>query len=87
MFIVLTYDVNQKRVGKVMKICRKYLVHVQKSVFDGIITEAKLKSLKGELAKVIDFDEDAICVYSTMALHDIRKEQIGTVEKHSCIIG
>jgi CRISPR-associated protein Cas2 len=49
MFVVLAYDVNQKRVGKVMKICRKYLVHIQKSVFEGNITESKINALKKEL--------------------------------------
>lgn len=34
MFIILSYDINKKRVGKILKICRKYLVHVQKSVFE-----------------------------------------------------
>lgn len=48
MYVVLTYDVNEKRVQKAMKVCRKYLVHVQKSVFEGNITEAKLKKLKKE---------------------------------------
>ena len=46
MFVILSYDVNRKRVSKAMKICRKYLVHVHESVFEGTITESKLKSLK-----------------------------------------
>ena len=49
MFVIVTYDVNVKRNNKVLKICRKYLVHVQKSVFEGNITEAKLGKLKSEL--------------------------------------
>ena len=49
MFVIVTYDVATKRVAKVMNTCRKYLTHVQKSVFDGMITEGKLKSLIGEL--------------------------------------
>ena len=63
MFVVLSYDINQKRVNKVLKICRKYLVHVQKSVFEGTITQSKLNSLKNELENVIDFDNDGICIY------------------------
>lgn len=53
MFVVLTYDVGVKRVSKVMKACRKYLVHVQKSVFEGSVTEAKLEKMKRELQKII----------------------------------
>lgn len=86
MFVILVYDVNQKRGGKVMKICRKYLVHVQKSVFEGIITEAKFNSLKRELKKVIDFENDGICIYSTNSSQYLLKEQIGAVEEHSHII-
>ena len=48
MFVILSYDVNKKRVSKAMKICRKYLVHVHESVFEGTLTEAKLKNLKRE---------------------------------------
>ena len=29
MFVIVTYDVAQKRVTKIMKICRKYLHHIQ----------------------------------------------------------
>ena len=48
MFVIVTYDVAQKRVTKTMKICRKYLTHVQNSVFEGMITEGKLNKLKPE---------------------------------------
>lgn len=46
MFVIVVYDINRKRVGRALKICRKYLVHVQKSVFEGNITEGQLKQLK-----------------------------------------
>lgn len=51
MFVILTYDVNSKRDSKIMKTCRKYLTHEQKSVFEGVITKAKLDSLKKEIKK------------------------------------
>lgn len=86
MFIILAYDINQKRVGKVLKICRKYLTHTQKSVFEGSITEKKLERLKSELKGVIDTGEDAICIYSMLSLQNMSKEQIGVVEDHSHII-
>lgn len=80
------YDVDQKRVGRVLKICRKYLTHVQKSVFEGPITEAKLTSLKTELKKTIECDYDGICIYTTTDPHAFLKEQIGVMEDHSHII-
>ena len=59
------YDVNEKRVQKVFKICKKYLSHFQFSVFRGEITPSKLIELKTELNRVIDKNEDFICSNST----------------------
>ena len=86
MFVILTYDVNRKMVSKVMKTCRKYLFHVQNSVFEGTITEAKLKRLKGELENKIDKTADRICVYEFDSTKYSRKVQLGSVEEISNII-
>ncbi|MGL6106098.1 CRISPR-associated endonuclease Cas2 [Romboutsia sp.] len=56
------YDIGEKRVNKVFKICKKYLTHFQKSVFRGEITPSNIISLKKELNKIIDEDEDFICI-------------------------
>ena len=55
-YAFLFYDVGEKRVQKVFKICKKYLAHYQKSVFRGDMT------LRAELKKVINEDEDFICI-------------------------
>ena len=59
-YVILVYDVKKKRVQKVMKICRKYLNHLQNSVFEGNITEAKLNRLKNEIKSAIDIKNDSI---------------------------
>ena len=46
---ILVYDINEKRVTKVLKTCRKYLYWVQNSVFEGEISPAKLEKLKLDL--------------------------------------
>ena len=56
------YDVSEKRVQKVFKVCKKYLSHFQKSVFRGEITPSKLISLKKDLNNVIDKKQDFICI-------------------------
>lgn len=61
-YAFLFYDVNEKRVQKVFKICKKYLSHFQFSVFRGDVTPSKLIELKNELNKVIDKDEDFVCI-------------------------
>lgn len=56
------YDVNEKRVQKVFKICKKYLSHFQFSVFRGDVTPSKLIELENELNKIIDKNEDFVCI-------------------------
>ncbi len=63
MFTIVVYDINVKRTARVMRICKKYLEHVQKSVFEGSITEAKLNKLKKELFRAIVKDEDSIIIF------------------------
>lgn len=64
MFVILVYDMNVKRVGKALKICRKYLYWVQNSVFEGEILESNLIKLKMELKKLMNPDEDSVIIYS-----------------------
>ncbi|MBQ3946432.1 MAG: CRISPR-associated endonuclease Cas2 [Alphaproteobacteria bacterium] len=82
MYVILVYDVAAKRDTKVMKICRKYLSHDQRSVFEGILTESQLKHLKRELKGVVDVEEDCINIYEFDSLKYTAKESIGmnTVE-------
>ena len=76
-YAFLFYDVNEKRVQKVFKICKKYLVHYQKSVFRGEITPAKMMKLKNELKKLIDEEEDFVCIISTMSDATFKEEVLG----------
>lgn len=61
-YAFLFYDVNEKRVAKVFKVCKKYLSHYQKSVFRGDITPSKLILLNNDLKKIIDEDQDFVCI-------------------------
>lgn len=85
-FTMLSYDIKVKRVSKAKKICRKYLNHVQKSVFDGAITEGQLKRLKNELQQLVVPEEDTVCIYYLASSKYAGKEQIGTVLKSTNII-
>lgn len=86
MYVVLVYDVRKKRVQKVMKICRKYLNHLQNSVFEGNITGAKLSRLQVEIKNVIDVHTDSVCVFKMDSTRYISKEQIGIVPLYEHII-
>ncbi|MDW7973443.1 MAG: CRISPR-associated endonuclease Cas2 [Thermodesulfovibrio sp.] len=77
MRVILVYDINEKRVSKVLKTCRKYLHWVQNSVFEGELTEAKLEKLKIELKKIINEDEDSIIIYHFRSTWYTKRETIG----------
>lgn len=76
-YAFLFYDVNEKRVQKVFKICKKYLVHYQNSVFRGEITPSKLMRLKLELKKIIVEEEDFICIIKLMNNNAFGEETLG----------
>ena len=65
-YAFLFYDVGEKRVPKVFKICKKYLSHFQKSVFRGDMTPSKLISFKKDINKIIDQEEDFLCIIKLM---------------------
>ncbi|MCI6019835.1 MAG: CRISPR-associated endonuclease Cas2 [Clostridiales bacterium] len=71
------YDVGEKRVQKVFKICKKYLSHFQKSVFRGEMSPSKLMQLKKELNKVIDSTEDFICIIKLLNDNVFGEEILG----------
>lgn len=61
-YFVAVYDVNQKRVGKMLKLFRRYLTWIQNSVFEGELTPAQFKSLQLE-AEVLMQDGDGVVFY------------------------
>lgn len=80
MYVLLVYDVEQKRVAKALKTCRAYLHWVQNSVFEGEITPGKLKELLGKLKKVTSQKKDSILLYKFNSESAFEKQVIG-VEK------
>ncbi len=76
----MVYDVNVKRVFKVLKIGRRYLNWVQNSVLEGEISKAGFERLKVSLKKVIDEKEDSITLYSFRTTNYMQKYNIGKVK-------
>ncbi len=77
MFVVLVYDVNVKRITHVHKVCRRYLYWVQNSVFEGEITEEKLRELVKELRKIIDEEEDSLMIFKFRFKNMVRRTIVG----------
>ena len=82
-YAFLFYYVNEKRVQKVFKICKKYLSHFQYSVFRGEITPSKLIELRTELNKTIDKEEDFICIIKLMNDNVFGEELLGKKDKQT----
>lgn len=77
MYIILVYDCGEKRVGKMLKLCRKYLRWIQNSVFEGEITEVKLKELKLKAKIIMDEDVDSLIIFSSRDEKWLNKEIVG----------
>lgn len=77
MFVVVTYDVGEKRVNRVRKKLKMYLTWTQNSVFEGEITEAKLNKCLAELSRMLDRTEDSLYIYRVRNSNNIVKDIIG----------
>ena len=67
--VVVVYDISllnegaQKRMNRIRQICRRYLYQVQKSVFEGELSEGKIKQLEVLLRKNAEQDSDSVIMY------------------------
>lgn len=77
MYVILVYDFGEKRVNKMLKLCRKYLNWIQNSVFEGEISEVKLKELIMHCEKFIDKSEDSVIIFSGYSQQALDKTIIG----------
>lgn len=77
MYVIIVYDVEQKRVTKVMKFLRRYLTWVQNSVFEGELTDAKFKELQIGIKKLIKKDKDSVLFYKLSMQKDMRRQVLG----------
>lgn len=75
------YDVKENRVQKVFKVCKKYLSHFQYSVFRGEMTPSKFINLKKDLNKVINKEEDFVCIIKLMNDNVFGEEILGSPQK------
>ena len=78
MYVILVYDIRERRVVKMLKLCRKYLNWIQNSVFEGEISEVKLKELKLEAKEIMNEDEDSLIIFKSQSAKWLEKEIVGT---------
>ena len=77
MFVILVYDMGEKRVAKMLKLCRRYLNWIQNSVFEGELTEIQLKKLILEAKELMQEDEDSLIIFSSRNERWLDKQVIG----------
>jgi CRISPR-associated protein Cas2 len=82
MYVILVYDCGEKRVVKMLKLCRQYLNWIQNSVFEGEISEVKLKELIAKAKKIMNEQEDSVILFKSRDIKWLEKEVIG-LEKNN----
>lgn len=85
MYVILVYDIRsddygQKVLNRTFKICKKYLSHIQNSVFEGELSEAQILKLKYELDGVIRKDKDSIILFKSRNQKWLTKDMWGKKE-------
>lgn len=77
MYVIVVYDVREKRVGKMLKLCRQYLNWIQNSVLEGELSEVKLRELKIRMKSIIQEDEDSVIIFSNKMGYSVDKQILG----------
>ncbi|MDR0753776.1 MAG: CRISPR-associated endonuclease Cas2 [Prevotellaceae bacterium] len=77
MYVILAYDCGEKRVAKLLKLCRKYLNWIQNSVFEGEISDVKLKELIFSAKKIMNTDEDSLIIFTGQSGKHLTKQIVG----------
>ena len=77
MYVILVYDIGEKRVGKMLKLCRKYLNWIQNSVCEGEISEVKLKELTISAKSIMDISVDSMIIFSNRTGYYMDKKIVG----------
>jgi len=75
--MIIVYDVEQKRVGKMCKLLRGYLNWIQNSVFEGEIRLGKLAELKAKINKIMDEDTDSVILFQMESNKWLKREVMG----------
>ena len=77
MYLILVYDVKQQRVGRMLKLCRRYLHWIQNSVFEGEISEVKLAELLAKARAILNEDEDSVILFKSRTQQWLEKQVVG----------
>lgn len=86
MYVILVYDINletkegQTVLRKVFKCCKKYLIHIQNSVFEGELLDSQLLKMQKELGRYIRKDKDSVILFQSRNQRWLEKSFLGKIE-------
>lgn len=80
MYDIVMDEKGAKVSRNVFKICKKYLTHIQKSVFEGNLTKLNCMKLEIELDKYIRNDRDSVLLFKSRDEKWLQKEFLGVVD-------
>ncbi len=85
MYVILVYDIKMDDEGpkiwrNTFKICKRYLIHIQNSVFEGDLTKVQIASLQIELKKYIRKDKDSVILFKSRDAKWLEREMWGIQE-------
>jgi CRISPR-associated protein Cas2 len=76
-FVIMVYDVGEKRVARALKVGRRYLSWVQNSVFEGELSPAVYQQLKADMRHVLDREYDSVIFYTWRTERYATREILG----------
>jgi CRISPR-associated protein Cas2 len=88
MYIILIYDIRLDNTGakvlrNIFKICKRYLSHIQNSVFEGEISKPLFEKLKIELDEYIRKDRDSVVVFESRHEKYLNKHFLGIEDENT----
>lgn len=84
MYFIIAYDITSpKRLVKVLKLMRQYLFWVQKSVFEGELTEKKYIELKKKVKIIIHKEKDSVIFYRIRNIKVIERNIVGIIKNEN----
>ena len=85
MYVVVVYDISLDEKGsynwrKIFQICKRYLHHIQNSVFEGELSEVDIERLKYEISDYVRDNLDSFIIFKSRSERWMEKEMLGLQE-------
>ncbi len=83
MYVIAMYDINtetkagQKRLRRIFKLLKIYLIRIQNSVFEGELTKAKFEEMKLKVNDIIDSTIDSVIFFKSRDIKWMDKDICG----------